>query len=145
MTYYIDLFSPETYEIFSKSGQDISGFRARQENAASRIDVGDKLICYMVKLSRWIGVLEVVSLYFKNDSPLFYPNNDPYVIRFKVRPIVWLPKEKSIPIHEDKVWKTLSFTKDAEKGSSKWTGIIRSSLNMLNDSDGQFLEQLILS
>lgn len=52
MAYYIDLFSPETYEIFSKSNQDISGFRLPQEGAACRIRVGDKLICYMTKYCR---------------------------------------------------------------------------------------------
>ena len=145
MAYYINLFSPETYEAFTKSNRDISGFRPRQENAASRIEVGDKFICYMVKLSRWIGILEVKSKYYKDNSPFFYDSNDPYVIRFKVRLIVWLPKEKIIPIHEDKVWNNLSFTKNVDPKSSAWTGIIRSSLNALSDEDGKFLEELILS
>lgn len=145
MAYYINLFSPETYETFTKSDRDISGFRSRQENAASRIQVGDKMICYMVKLSRWIGVMEVMSTYYKDDSPLFYGDNDPYIIRFKVKPIVWLPKEKSIPIHEDRVWNKLSFTKSIDKKSSAWTGIIRNSLNALSDDDGKFLEDLIFS
>ncbi len=145
MAYYIDLFSPETYETFSKSKQDISGFRQRQEGAASRIQVGDKLICYMTKFGRWIGILEVTSPYFKDSSPLFYSSDDPYVIRFGVKPIVWLSKEKGIPIHEDKVWNRLSFTKNVEKGSSAWTGIIRSSLNSLDEDDGKFLEELITS
>jgi predicted RNA-binding protein len=145
MAYYIDLFSPETYEIFTKSNQETSGFRPRQEGAASRIKVGDKLICYMVKLSRWFGVLEVTSTYFKDSSPLFYSTNDPYVIRFRVKPIVWLPKEKSIPIHDDRVWNKLSFTKNADKKGSVWTGKIRNSLNILDDADGKFLEDLITS
>src|SRR5205807_4640907 len=29
MAYYIDLFSPETYEAFARSSRDISGFRRR--------------------------------------------------------------------------------------------------------------------
>ncbi len=70
MKYYLDLFSPETYETFSKSNREVSGFRARQENMASRIKVGDRLICYMTKLGRWIGVLEVASDYFKDDTPI---------------------------------------------------------------------------
>ena len=53
MAYFVDLFSPETYEAFTKSGHNISGFRLRQENATSRVKIGDKLICYMTKLSRW--------------------------------------------------------------------------------------------
>ena len=145
MAYYINLFSPETYETFTKSDRDVSGFRSRQENAASRIQVGDKMICYMVKLSRWIGIMEVTSTYYKDDSPLFYGDNDPYIIRFRVKPIVWLPKEKSIPIHEDRVWNKLSFTKNIDKKSSAWTGIIRNSLNALSDDDGKFLEDLVLS
>ena len=145
MAYYIDLFSPETYEVFTKSNQEVSGFRLRQEGAASRIKVGDKLICYMVKLSRWFGVLEVTSTYFKDNSPLFYNSNDPFVIRFKVKPIVWLPKEKSIPIHDDRVWENLSFTKYVDKKGSAWTGKIRNSLNVLDEVDGKFLEDLIAS
>jgi predicted RNA-binding protein len=145
MAYYINLFSPETYETFTKSNQDVSGFRSRQENAASRIEVGDKFICYMVKLSRWIGILEVMSTYYKDDTPIYYDSNDPYVIRFKVKPIVWLPKGKSVPIHEKRVWNNLSFTKNVDPKSSSWTGIIRSSLNVLDDEDGKFLEELILS
>lgn len=143
MAFYIDLFSPETYEIFSKSNQDISGFRPRQEGSASRIKVGDKLICYMTKFGRWMGILEVMSPYYRDNSPLFYSSDDPYIIRFRVKPIVWLPKEKSIPIHDDRVWNRLSFTRNVDKGSSAWTGLIRSSLNLLNEDDGRFLEELI--
>lgn len=71
MAYYLDLFSPETYEAFTRSDQSISGFRTRQENAASRISIGDKLICYMTKLSRWIGVLEVAKVFQELRRPVF--------------------------------------------------------------------------
>ncbi len=145
MAYYVNLFSPDTYEAFTCSNQDISGVRLRQENTASRIKIGDKLICYMTKLSRWIGVLEVTSKYFKDSTPIFYPDDDPFIIRFQVKPLVWLPKQKAIPIHDDKVWSKLSFTQGHDMNSSKWTGKVRNSLNLLAQSDGQFLEQLILS
>ncbi len=145
MTYFTDLFSPETYEAFTNSAQDISGFRMRQQNMARRVEVGDKLICYMTKLSRWIGILEVISKDFVDDTPIFTTDDDPFIVRFKVKPISWLSKEKAIPIHEDKVWKKLSFTKNYSKNSSKWTGKLRNSLNKLEDEDGKFLEELILS
>lgn len=143
MAYYLDLFSPETYEAFTRSSQDVSGFRARQTNAASRVQVGDKLVCYMTKLSRWVGLLEVLSKPFDDDTPLFYADNDPFVVRFQVRPIVWLDKEKAVPIHDPKVWDTLSFTKGQAKGSHTWTGKLRTSLNRLSQSDGRFLEELM--
>jgi hypothetical protein len=145
MAYFLDLFSPETYEAFAKSSHDVSGFRSTQHTAASRIRVGDKFICYMTKLSRWMGVLEVISDFYEDDSPIFYQENDPFVIRFKVKALAWLDKEKAIPIRDDKVWNTLSFTKGQEKSSSVWTGAIRRSLNQMTEADGQFLEQLILA
>ena len=104
MAYYLDLFSPETYKAFSNSARNVSGFRERQEGMADKIKPGDKLLCYMTKLSRWFGVLEVASEHFRDDTPIFYPADDPFIIRFKVNPLVWLPKELSVPIHESKVW-----------------------------------------
>jgi len=35
-------------------------------------------------------------------TPIFYGASDPFVIRFKVRSIAWLPKEKAIPVREEK-------------------------------------------
>lgn len=143
MAYFLDLFSPETYEAFKRSSRDVSGFRIRQQSAASRIKIGDKLICYMTKLSRWIGLLEVTSKSYIDDTPIFYPENDPFVVRFKVKPLVWLEKEKAIPIHEAEVWDSLSFTRGQDKNSSRWTGKIRSSLVTISDSDGKFLEDIL--
>jgi predicted RNA-binding protein len=144
MDYYLDLFSPETYETFSQSNREVSGFRYRQRNAAAKVQPGDRLICYMTKLSRWIGVLEVLSPAYEDSTPLFYEENDPFIIRFKVKPLVWLPKEKTIPIREDYVWDSLSFTKGQEKQSSQWTGKVRASLGQLSE-DGKFLEKLLFA
>lgn len=145
MAYFLNLFSPETYEAFSNSDMTLSGFRKRQRNMANRIKVGDKMICYMTKLSRWIGVLRVEDTWREDDSPLFYAQDDPFVIRFKVTPIAWLEKERAIPIHDEQVWNQLSFTHGHSKNSSSWTGKLRSSLNRLSEEDGKFLEKLIIS
>lgn len=145
MAYYLDIFSPETYESFTRSSQDITGFRVRQSNAAKKIHPGDKLICYMTKLSRWIGILEVLSECFNDDSPRFYEKNDPFVVRFQVKPLVWLAKEQTIPIREDQVWNKLSITRGHEKHGSGWTGLFRGSLNRLDESDGKFLEMILRS
>jgi len=86
VAYYLDLFSPETYEAFARSDRSISGFRVRQRNAARRIGQGDALVCYMTRLSRWVGLLEVLEGPFVDETPIFYPEDDPFVVRFRVRP-----------------------------------------------------------
>ena len=64
-----------------------------------------------------------------------------------MRQLAWLPINLTLPIHESEIWDSLSFTRDCLKGSSKakWTGVIRSSLNELSGSDGNFLEKAMLS
>ena len=143
MAYYLNLFSPETYEAFSNSDRSISGFRPRQRNASKRVEPGDRLICYMTKLSRWIGILEVVEGPFEDSTPIFYAEDDPFVVRFRVRPVVWLNKEHGIPIHEDEVWSALTFTRDHEYGRTGWTGKLRVSLGLLEDEDGEFLNGML--
>ena len=144
MAYFLDLFSPFTYEAFLTSSQDVSGFRSRQLNAARKVKPGDKFICYMTKLSRWIAVLEVISPMFQDDSPIFYENDDPFIVRFNVKPIALLKKEHALPIKEPVVWNNLSFTKNIPTHGTQWTGPLRSSLKQMEDEDGKFLEVLIL-
>ena len=139
MAYYIDLFSPETYQAFTTSHQSISGFRTRQEGIAQRIHRGDTFVCYVTRLSRWVGLLNVQEGPFKDDSPIFTPENDPFVVRFKVQPRVWLELERSIPIHDERIWNNLSFTRDLPHNSTAWTGKVRGSLVRLDDADGEFL------
>lgn len=143
MAYYLDLFSPETYEAFARSDRSISGFRVRQHNVARRIKHGDTFVCYMTRLSRWVGLLQVLEGPFVDETPIFYPEDDPFVVRFRVHPLAWLPVEKTIPIHEDQVWNHLSFTRSQSKHTSSWTGKLRGSLVQLDDSDGSFLKDLI--
>ena len=139
MAYYIDLFSPETYEAFGRSTQDISGFRMRHKGMADRIKSGDMFACYVTRVSRWCGLLEILEGPFIDNKPIFLPENDPFVVRFRVRPKVWLPIDQALPIHNDKVWNGLSFTRSLEKGSIGWTGKVRGSLVKLDDKDGKFL------
>lgn len=142
MNYWCDLFTPETFEAFSRSDRTISGFRESQWSMAEKIRLGDKFICYMVRMARWIGVLEVVEGPFKDTTPIFLPDEDPFVVRFKVRCVVWLPLDRTIPIHEPEVYSRLTFTRDVKPGGY-WQGPLRRSMQRIDTQDGDFLETLL--
>jgi hypothetical protein len=139
MAYYVVLFSPETYEAFSRSSRQISGFRERYKAVAAKIRQGDMLICYLTRLSRWVGVLKVIEGPFIDNSPIFVTEDDPCVVRFRVEPVVWLAIEQGLPMHDRAIWDGLSFTRELERGSVAWTARVRGSLGRLDDSDGAFL------
>jgi len=143
VNYWLDLFSPETYEAFGRSDRTVSGFRRRHLNAANRVKPGDKLVCYMTKLSRWFGILEVTDGPFQDNKPIFFADGDPFVVRFHVKPAIWLPVDKAVPIFEEEVWSRLSFTRGQTRGTSHWTGKLRTSLVSLTNQDGDFLESLL--
>lgn len=142
MNYWSDLFTPETYEAFGRSDHSVSGFRESQRPMADKVRVGDKFICYLVRMSRWIGVLEVLEGPYTDDTPIFVPDDDPFVVRFKVKASVWLPLEQTVPIHEQAIYSRLTFTRDVKPGGY-WLGPLRRSLNNLDVQDGSFLESFL--
>lgn len=144
MAFYLNLFTPETYQAFSQSDRTITGFPIRQEGAAKRLKAGDKLICYITRLSRWCGLLEIIDNSFLDSKPIFVENDDPYIVRFRVQAKVWLPLTEALPIHRDEIWQHLSFTQSLNKNEQGWTGILRQGLNKFNHKDGLFLADALL-
>jgi len=145
MAYFLDLFTPETWHAFREMGATITGFRDRQRGVAfDHVCPGDIFLCYVTRISRWSGVLQVDSAAYHDDSPI-HEDFTPFTIRFRVKPIVVLDFKRSIPIYDDEVWKTLTITKQHEKGIRGWTGFFRSSLNRFDEEDGKYLEKLLKS
>ena len=137
MEYFLDLFSPETYDAFARSPRDISGFRLRHKTMAQRMKPVMCLSVYLTRLSRWFGSVEVIEGR-SSTTNRFVPENDPFVVRFRVHTAVWLGIEKAIPIHDDAIWTGLSFTRGLPKGSLGWTGKVRGSLVRLRRSGREF-------
>ena len=140
MAYYLNLFTPDTWTKFREHGQDTSGFRVRQKKPADQIKPGDIFLCYLVRVSRWAGALEVLSDPFMDDRPIF-DDPDPYQIRFKVRPIVTFPLEQAIPIDAEGLWEQLSLTKDIKKRVAGWAqhANLRASLRRIAAPDGKLI------
>ncbi|MBL8019731.1 MAG: EVE domain-containing protein [Leptospirales bacterium] len=142
--YYYNLWSPETYEVFSRSDRTVSGFPLRQQKIAQRVMPGDTFICYVTKVSRFVGILEVASPAYVDETPLYSQTNEKYVVRFRIKPLVWLEKEHGIPIREEIIWNHLTFTKDLAKTSTVWTGRLRQSLNEVESADAALLTKALL-
>jgi hypothetical protein len=131
MAYFLNLFTPETWSAFRKHGCQISGFRERQRTTArERLQPGDIFLCYLVKLSRWCGALEVTSKAFLDSTPTF-SDPDPFVVRFHVRPIVVLEPERSLPMLDKELWERLAITREIPFGVKGWGIPFRGSLREL--------------
>jgi hypothetical protein len=146
MTYWLDLFTPYTWNKFREHGASISGFRPRQRRAAfERVKRGDIMLCYLVKLSRWCGILEIISEAFEDTTPIFAEINDPFPIRFQVKPRIMLDFEHAVPIEEPELWRKLSFTRGVVAGSRGWAqhARLRQSLLPIPDEDGELITRIL--
>lgn len=137
MNWYTYLFSPDTYKAFLRTDRRDTGVPKLPQRTAEEIQPGDVLVCYMTKVSRWCGLLEVV-----DGQPYHDPQEDPFPVRLRVKPLVLLEDvEYGLPIRNPEIWATLSFTREEGATSGRWTGKLRRSLVLLDDEDGKLLDR----
>lgn len=98
MTYWLDIFTPKSWGEFKKAGESTSGFPERRWKGVQRIDVGDILLCYMAKQSRWFAALEVTSKAFRDETPIW--TDDVYPSRLHVKSLVTVEPNNGIPLKE---------------------------------------------
>src|SRR6266852_3571305 len=97
MTYWLDLFTGQTWQEFRDYGASVSGFRKRMHNAVERIKPGDILLCYLTGVMRWVGALEVLGR--SRDKQAIW-QFDEFPERLSVKPIVMLLPEHGVPMEE---------------------------------------------
>ncbi len=138
--YWLDLFTWVTWKEFQEAGSSISGFRESRWNTVQKIAKGDYFLCYLTGVSRFIGVLEVVSAPFKKQDRHVWKDED-FPCRFNVKSIVELTPETAIPVLE--LRDSLSFFANL-KSPHAWTGHFRSSPAKMKQEDGEVVVQALL-
>ena len=144
MATYTNLFTPETWGKFLEHGMSVTGFTERRRPAVERVRQNDLMVCYTVRLSRWCGLLRVVSDMFIDRTPVF-ADPDRYIMRLRVEPIVALDLLHAVPIVDEAIWPRLSLTRNLERRAFGWaqTAGLRNSLNLLNDEDAELLTTIL--
>jgi predicted RNA-binding protein len=138
-SYWLDLFTGTTWEEFLAAGGEVSGFRERRWKTVQQMKPGDDLLCYLTGISRWIGVLEVVSEPFKDTTPIW--KDEAFPARVRVRPVATLSPETAVPVFE--LRDELTVFRDL-KNPNAWTGHFRGSPARWKPADGQAVVAAIL-
>jgi len=138
-SYWLDLFTGVTWNEFKASGGKISGFRKSRWKTLQKIRKGDYLLCYLTGVSRFNGILEVVSKPFKDSSQIW--SDEDFPCRLKVKIVVELTPETAVPVHDLKG--SLSCFQNL-KSPHAWTGHFRASPAKWKDADGEAVVQAIL-
>jgi predicted RNA-binding protein len=137
-TYWIDLFTVETWKEFQDHGSDVSGFREKRWKTVQRMKPGDYLLCYLVKVSRWVGVLEVVGESYIDEEPIW--SGAVYPSRVHVRPVLQMAPECGVPVLDMRDKLTVFRGLD---NPNRWQGPFRGSPNEWKATDGEAIVQAL--
>ncbi|GHO65096.1 hypothetical protein KSC_039880 [Ktedonobacter sp. SOSP1-52] len=133
-TYWLKLYTEVTWQEFLNVGGEISGFRESRWSIVQQIEPGDYLICYLTRVSRLIGILEVVSEAFIDTTPIW--KNDVFPCRLKVKPVIRLTPETGIPIKHLRDQLTIF---ENRNNPSAWIGHVRSAPAKWETTDGEVI------
>jgi predicted RNA-binding protein len=137
--YWVDSFTSTTWQEFLDAGADVSGFRESRWRSVQHIEPGDYLLCYLTGLSRWVGILEVISEPYKDTTQIW--KEDVFPSRARVKVVVKLTPVTAVPIKE--LSDQLSIFENV-RSPGAWTGILRGSPRKWKVSDAEVVEQAIL-
>lgn len=95
MQYWTHLYTPHTWAEFLSSGGTVTGFPERRWATVQTIQRGDLILCYLIGLSRYVGVLEVTGDPFLGYKPIWaerlYPARLPVHIKLELLPEYGVP------------------------------------------------------
>ncbi|MFA4818644.1 MAG: DUF262 domain-containing protein [Patescibacteria group bacterium] len=133
--YWLDLFTPETWEEAKKNNFKLSGFRENRWHLTQQIKPGDFLVCYITGEMRFSGILKVISKpYFSHEASKKVWRGGPFPCLMDIEPVITLDLLHSVPA--DRIVSELTIAK-------KWGGIRRGSPNRLNEEDGNTIKNLL--
>jgi predicted RNA-binding protein len=138
-SYWLDLFTWTTWKEFLESGGDVSGFRERRQKTVQKIKTGDYLLCYLTGVSRFIGILEVTSPFYRDNSPIW--KDEDFPCRLKVKVVIKLEPETAVPVYQLKDQLTIFHNL---KNPNAWTGHVRGSPAKWKSSDGEAVLNALL-
>jgi hypothetical protein len=136
--YWLDLFTAQTWKEFLDAGGTVSGFRESRRNSVRRLRPGDRLVCYLTGVSRFVGILEVTGPGYTDSSTIW--KDDVFPERVPVTVVERLTPETAVPIAD-----LLDRFTWAPKLSSPiaWTGHFRGSPVQMDTADGAMVEAAI--
>lgn len=131
-TYWIDLFTLETWREFLDHGGRVSGFSEKRWGTVQKIRTGDYLLCYMTGVSRWVGMLEVTQEPFQDDTPIW--SSQVFPSRLGVKAVLTVKPEHGVPVLDMRGELTIFQGLD---NPNRWQGPFRGSPTRLKPSDGE--------
>ncbi len=126
---FLGLFTVESWREFKNNGGSVMGFTDKKWATASRLKSGDRILCYLTKVSAFVGVLKVIGPAYRDRTQIW--TDGVFPVRIPVAIDSERPLSDAVPIRSLK--QELSIFKG--KTATGWTVHVRSSPRLWKESD----------
>ncbi len=130
--YWLDLFTGKSWGEFLKAGGKVSGFSENRWKTLQKVKPRDYFLCYLTGVSRFVGILEVISRPFKDSTRIW--GDSIFPSRVEVKIVVAVDLDYSVPVK--KLKDKLSCFQNL-KNPNAWTGRFRGSPSKWSKADGE--------
>jgi hypothetical protein len=138
--YFVGVFTVESWREFKRHGGQLMGFNEKKVGAAARLQPGDRVLCYLSKVSAFVGYMEVTGPSYVDSTPIW--SDGLYPVRLPVRVAVEVPLFSAVPIRS--LSEQLSFMR-GRGGAPGWTIYVRSSPRGWSVPDGEAVAGALLA
>jgi hypothetical protein len=97
--HWLTVFTVESWKEFLDHGGDVAGFSERRWSSVRRLQPDDYMICYVARVSRFVGLLEVVGKPFLNSTERIW-KAEVFPSRVPVRTLLTLEPPQGVPVQE---------------------------------------------
>ena len=136
--WWLGLFTVDSWREFKSHGGLIMGFNEKKAKIASRLRPGDRIICYLSKVSAFIGILEVTGPSYHDTAPIW--SGGVFPTRLPVNILEEVELSEAVPIRSLK--DKLSFL-IAAGDSPYWTIHVLSSPRAWSARDGEAVQSAL--
>jgi hypothetical protein len=120
-TCWAQVFTAETWSTFVERGATVTGFRDTRWNLIRQMKPGDVILCYINRISTFIGILRVTGHPYLDVEPIW--QDELFPCRVQVEAIRILPLDQGIPIRKLRnlsVFRSKNWSIHLVASPSKW-------------------------
>jgi hypothetical protein len=133
--YYVTVFTPTSWRLFLAAGGTTAGFPSTAWTRVARLKPGDYLLCYLVEVKQWIGLVRVTGEPYSASEPPIW-GTGAFPARVPVEVVKKLPEDASVSA-KDLIEKLPRLKKAAEKHPGAWSSFVRGSPRRWSSKDAE--------
>jgi hypothetical protein len=123
--YYVAIFTSTSWRLFLEAGGTTAGFPSHAWKRVAKLRIGDYLLCYLVEVKQWIGLIRVIGEPYSASEPPIW-GIDAFPSRVPVEVVEELHADTAVSAM-DLIGQLPRLKDAADRNPGAWAGFLRGS------------------